>query len=257
MNRDIKQILKDIYIDHKLKESDLDYSIAEKYKSDLNQLSQLNNCCFFIVDLHKMEYLFTSDNFKNIFGYLPAKKNPDDAADNLFLDSKIHPDDFAFYKKIQMEVGQFILSQPKEERINYKHVFELRVQNIQGEYVRVSWERQALETDKSGNLWLMLGIINVSPYQSDTAAIKSFFVNLKTGQRIDFNSSNKPPFELTARENEVLKHIQHGLLSKEIAEKLSISINTVNIHRQNILQKMNVDNSLEAVNYARKLGILE
>ena len=70
MNKEVKRILQEIYIDHhNLNEKDLDYSVAEEYIKDLNRLSQLNNCCFFIVDLYTFKYLFTSDNFKNIFGY--------------------------------------------------------------------------------------------------------------------------------------------------------------------------------------------
>lgn len=257
MNDEIKEVLQEIYKDHTLKESDLDYTMADKYISDLNRLSQLNNCCFFIVDLHKFKYLFTSDNFKHIFGYVPTKEQVNIESDNLFLDSRIHPDDFARFKEIQLKVGAFILQLPQEDRINYKHVFELRVQNIQGQYVRISWERQPLETDNVGNLWLMLGIVNVLPDQSSTSSLKSVFVNLKTGERINFNPSVEVFFELTLREKEVLRLIQQGLLSKEIASQLDISVNTVNIHRQNILRKMNVDNSLEAVNLARKSGVLE
>lgn len=256
MNQEIKEILQAIYIDHNLKEINLDYTIADKYIGDLNKLSQLNNCCFFIVDLYKFRYLFTSDNFKNIFGYIPIKDDLDNLSDNKFLDSKIHPDDFIQFKKIQLKVGEFLFQLPKEERVNYKHIFELRVLNIQKEYVRVSWERQSLETDKSGNLWLMLGIINIFPDQT-SSSFKSIFINLKTGERTPFNFNEEPLFQLTFREKEILGLIQQGFLSKEIADKLSISINTVNIHRQNILHKMGVDNSFEAVNHARTLGLLE
>ncbi|WP_165024186.1 helix-turn-helix transcriptional regulator [Dysgonomonas sp. ZJ279] len=257
MNQEIREILQEIYTGHNLKETDLDYTIANKYKDDLNRLSELNNCCFFIVDLHKFEYIFTSDNFKNIVGYVPTKDDFRNPSDNRFLDSRIHSDDFLKYKEIQLKVGEFIMQQPKDERINYKHIFELRVQNIQGNYVRLSWERQALETDKLGNLWLMLGIINILSDQINTDDFKSFFINLKTGERIDFISSGEITIELTSREKEILQLIQKGLLSKEIADQLAISINTVNIHRQNILHKMNADNSFEAVNRARILGILK
>ena len=47
------------------------------------------------------------------------------------------------------------------------------------------------------------------------------------------------------------------MLSKEISNKLSLSIHTVNKHRQNIMQKMNADNIIEAMEYARKLGLLD
>lgn len=61
---------------------------------------------------------------------------------------------------------------------------------------------------------------------------------------------------LTQRELEILQLIQKGLLSKEIAHNLCISIHTVNIHRQNLLHKLGVQNSIEAINAGLKLGIL-
>src|SRR6218665_2185358 len=51
---------------------------------------------------------------------------------------------------------------------------------------------------------------------------------------------------LSAREKEILKMIQLGKRSKEIADVLFISINAVNRHRQNILEKMRVSNTTEA-----------
>ncbi|MBP7498932.1 MAG: response regulator transcription factor [Chryseobacterium sp.] len=48
--------------------------------------------------------------------------------------------------------------------------------------------------------------------------------------------------------------IQDGKRSKEIAELLFISINTVNRHRQNILEKLRVGNMTEACAMATKLG---
>lgn len=62
---------------------------------------------------------------------------------------------------------------------------------------------------------------------------------------------------LTSREREVLHRIAQGRPNKEIADELHISIHTVNTHRQRILAKLGVDNSLEAVKYAWILGILD
>lgn len=47
-----------------------------------------------------------------------------------------------------------------------------------------------------------------------------------------------------------------GLLSKEIADKLCISIHTVNIHRQNLLRKLGVQNSIEAIRLGQETGLL-
>jgi len=59
---------------------------------------------------------------------------------------------------------------------------------------------------------------------------------------------------LSVREKEILKMIQEGKRSKEVAELLFISINTVNRHRQNILEKMRVSNTTEACTMASKLN---
>lgn len=45
-------------------------------------------------------------------------------------------------------------------------------------------------------------------------------------------------------------------MSKDIARILSISINTVNRHRQNILEKLQVSNSIEACRVAKELKLL-
>lgn len=61
---------------------------------------------------------------------------------------------------------------------------------------------------------------------------------------------------LTKRETEILRLIQKGLLSKEIADRLCVSIHTVNIHRQNLLRKLGVQNSIEAIRIGYETGIL-
>ncbi len=62
---------------------------------------------------------------------------------------------------------------------------------------------------------------------------------------------------LTRREVEVMKLICEGYSSKEISEKLFISINTVESHRKKILMKLNVKNSIGIVKYATENNMLE
>ncbi|MBB4807740.1 DNA-binding NarL/FixJ family response regulator [Chryseobacterium defluvii] len=62
---------------------------------------------------------------------------------------------------------------------------------------------------------------------------------------------------LTRREMEILKLICDGLSSKDISEKLFISINTVETHRKRILLKLNVKNSVGVVKYAIENHIID
>ena len=58
---------------------------------------------------------------------------------------------------------------------------------------------------------------------------------------------------LSQREKEVLELVAQGLLYKEIAIRLSISVETVKKHLKNIYQKLHVQNKVEALNKFRPL----
>jgi len=61
---------------------------------------------------------------------------------------------------------------------------------------------------------------------------------------------------LTNRECEVLRLIALGKTSKEIAEQLCISKNTVDTHRNKMLQKLNIANSASLVQFAYNTGLI-
>jgi len=61
---------------------------------------------------------------------------------------------------------------------------------------------------------------------------------------------------LSAREREVLACIADGMTSREIAEKLVISVKTVERHRENIMAKLDIHNRVELVKYAMRKGII-
>ena len=62
---------------------------------------------------------------------------------------------------------------------------------------------------------------------------------------------------LTPRELEVLKLIAEANTSKEIAEKLFISMKTVDRHRQNILDKLGMRDRVELTRYAVRRGLIQ
>jgi len=61
---------------------------------------------------------------------------------------------------------------------------------------------------------------------------------------------------LTERELFVLRLVASGATNSEIADKLSISINTVKSHLKNILEKLQLDNRTQAATYALKHGLV-
>lgn len=62
--------------------------------------------------------------------------------------------------------------------------------------------------------------------------------------------SEKNAFVITRREKEILKLIAQGLTNNEIAEKLFISVPTVNTHRKSLLEKFDAKNTASLIRYA-------
>ena len=62
--------------------------------------------------------------------------------------------------------------------------------------------------------------------------------------------------KLSTRELEVLQLIVHGKSNKEIALVLELSVNTVSVHRANIMQALDIHNTAELVVYAIRTGLV-
>jgi len=65
-----------------------------------------------------------------------------------------------------------------------------------------------------------------------------------------------PQPKLSTRELEVLQLIVHGKSNKEIAIVLKLSVNTVSVHRANIMQTLQFHNTAELVVYAIRTGLV-
>lgn len=66
-----------------------------------------------------------------------------------------------------------------------------------------------------------------------------------------------PESELTLREAEVLQLIAEGFANKQIAAELGLSVKTVEKHRQQVMQKLNIHDIAGLVRHAAEKGIIE
>lgn len=79
--------------------------------------------------------------------------------------------------------------------------------------------------------------------------------NILSEQMLGNEESGAGLNQLSERELEVIHLIRDGLSSKEIADKLTISIKTVEVHRHNILKKLKVKNTASLINYINSSGL--
>ncbi|HEY5169526.1 MAG TPA: response regulator transcription factor, partial [Thermoleophilia bacterium] len=75
-------------------------------------------------------------------------------------------------------------------------------------------------------------------------------------QRVREPSGRRYAVELTAREREVLKLIAEGNTNQDIAELLCLSRKTVETHRSNIMDKLNIHKVTDLVKYAIREGLV-
>ncbi|PLX11446.1 MAG: hypothetical protein C0598_08110 [Marinilabiliales bacterium] len=75
----------------------------------------------------------------------------------------------------------------------------------------------------------------------------------------DKDNSNEKDLisQLSPRETEVLKLFAQGKTNKQIADKLFISIRTVETHKTNIMKKINIKTTVDLVKFAIKNNIIE
>ena len=87
-------------------------------------------------------------------------------------------------------------------------------------------------------------------------SIAHIVLQASASSKIEEPASNYKDYDLTAREAQILKLMTEGYSNMEIAQHLVISVNTTKAHVANILQKLEVDDRLQAALKALKYKIV-
>lgn len=229
-------------------EADLDYTLLERlHKPTLTLLAKVSNSVITVFDMYAKRHIFVTNNLFELFGT---------GVDIEEMDKKIHPDDVRFLLQQAISTFKYLFSH-KMNMSDYKFIIEYRMCNETGEYLRVIEQQSCLQPDKAGNAWLILSVLDLSPDQSSFKSVKSTILKKSDNTFLPIqNLYESHKAGLSQREIDVLQMVKEGLLSKEISEQLCISVHTVNTHRQRILEKLDADNSIEAINNASALGLL-
>lgn len=242
----------DIFSSQHFIPEDLDYRILDRHIKFLEKLNIIENSAISIFDLYQNKHIYLSPRFETIFGFNVNKAHEEG---NEYFDKKVHPDDALDAMKIASYFLKVAFALPPEERNDYKLINDYRIKNGEDKYIRVIEQFQVLELDKYGNVWLALCVMDLSPNQDIALPLQNKVINFKTGELFHFPGTAKG-INLSKREKEILGLISEGLISKEIADNLFISVHTVNTHRQKILEKLKATNSIEAIELAKKYGLI-
>lgn len=226
----------------------------EKYKIIAKGYSEIENCISVLSDMQSNKSYIYHGSFSTVLGLknIPGEGDRINSIWEKEILNLIFPEDL--YNKYLQELRffHFIKHLPKKKRSDYYLINKLRMRNKNGNFIPVVHRIFYVSSPVDNSLWLALCLYY--PLISDIPH-NSVLVNSATGDITEMGK-RKCPKILSEREMQILKLIDKGLMSKNIAESLSISINTVSRHRQEILGKLKVKNSIEACRVAKDLGII-
>lgn len=166
--------------------------------------------------------------------------------------SFIHLDDLMERHLQELRFFYFIKHLPPHKYTDYYMAGKLRMKSKTGNYIPVLHRIFYIPGPSRRSLWLALCLY--TPVVIGMS-VKYMIVDSVTGNITELTKQNDSKI-LSEREKQILRLIDKGLMSKEIAQILSISINTVSRHRQEILSKLQVKNSIEACRIAKELELI-
>jgi DNA-binding CsgD family transcriptional regulator len=104
----------------------------------------------------------------------------------------------------------------------------------------------SMRDDENKPLLLSVSLTPINPIQHVTRKVSRMI------EESSFKRENQHIFDcLSEREREILNFIANGVSNQEIADRLFLSVNTIETHRKNIKAKLNARTNRELIQFAR------
>lgn len=228
--------------------------LLNRYKAIACNYAHLENAIAVLSDLRTNASYIYYGRFAKTLGIADPLTNHQVSSiweEDIF--SLIHPDDLSEKHLQELCFFHFIKKQPKKSRSNYYLMSRIRMRTGNAATYMSVWHRMfyIYESDQDA-MWLALCLYSPLPFDLPTQCL---IVNSVNGHMSELKPQNNIQI-LSAREKQILSLVDKGMMSKDIAQLLSISKHTVSRHRQDILSKLQVKNSIEACRIAKNLRII-
>jgi DNA-binding CsgD family transcriptional regulator len=218
---------------------------------ELEQMMKNNNQFFLIADIIQMKILHTSNTSIEIIGIEPENVTP-----YYFFDST-HPDDLERHSLGRTQLFKLAQEIFIAKKGNALASTNLKILCKDGKYKCLLFQCYLFYSDTPIKSVYLLQV------HSDI----DWCIRMKNGfhyySGIEMLNFRYPDNELlqigsiyTKREFEIIKLIELGLSSEEIAEKLFVSLNTINAHRSNILKKSGKSRIFELIYELKEQGMI-
>lgn len=223
----------------------------EVYKKLLN-IFQVGDYYYFVFNPPEMIIEFASSSVTAVLGYLPAELTLEK------LMQRIHPDDLPNFINFEATVTAFWKQLTPDKVMKYKSRYDYRIRRKDGSYIRILQQIITIQSDEEGAVLRTFVVhTDISHLKKENKMMLSF-IGLE-GEPSYFDVDPVQSFrpsksELTKREMEILTLVAQSYTSKQIAQMLHISFDTVSTHRKHIYRKTNTSSVAEIVQMALRKG---
>ena len=217
---------------------------------------KVNHACAVVTDASCDRCYIYSGVFGALMGFSDGGCVEVDSSDEDVIYNRIHPEDLVDKRMLEYEFFKRVDALPPDEKPECKAICRIRMKDGCGHYRYVDNSTQVIRLSPAGKIWLILCCYDLSPNQAEMRGISPCIVNNRAGELTELSFDEWRGCVLTEREKEILRLIHNGKPSKQIADVLGISVHTVSRHRQNIIAKLSVGNSVEAVTAAMAMKLL-
>ncbi|MDE6443152.1 MAG: helix-turn-helix transcriptional regulator [Muribaculaceae bacterium] len=254
----LRKELNSIYEAQRLHEEQLPSETLGLMKEWAQTVVRVNHACAVLTDASDDRSFIYAGPFGMLLGISDSHdlNKRVDSSDEDEIYNRIHPEDLVEKRLLEYEFFKLADRLPENMKTALKATCRLRMKDLNGQYRIIDNSTQILHLSPKGNLWLILCCYDLAPDQSPSMGIGAHIVDNSSGEVRAVSFSEQRNHILSEREKEILRLIQKGKPSKQIADLLNISIHTVNRHRQNIIEKLSVGNCVEAIHAATAMNLL-
>lgn len=248
--------LKSLLTDQQFEASDNREGLLAQAKACANNYALATEGIAVISDFQNNECHIYSGKFGQTIMNLPEYMVDRNSAfeDIIFCHAK--KDDLIERHVLELRFFNFIKELSINDKTNFSASCLLRFyENDVNERVEMLHTTRYLSCSANGSV--LFGLCTYIPYPISHSRQTGIIVNLLTGETVGrdiYETSDRKI--LSRRQLEILSLIAKGVPSKQIADRLNISINTVNRHRQDILATLKVANTAAAVEIALRMNLI-
>lgn len=254
----LRKELNNIYAAQRLGDETLPDRAVGEVREMAATVVRVNNACAVITDAACDRCYIYAGSFGSLMGFADGSGACIEfgSSDEDEIYNRIHPEDLVDKRLLEYEFFKLAHSLQPDKKTNVKAACRLRMKDTAGNYRYVDNSTQVLRLSPAGKIWLILCCYDLATDQEPGRGIAPRIIDNSTGDVTALSFDSRRSHVLTGREKEILHLIREGKASKQIAAILGISVNTVNRHRQNIIEKLSVGNSIEAITAATAMKLL-